>query len=547
MKTLFTLISVCVVVPLVLFWGCTVPEEPALPETVDPTATIGSVTRYVATEAIPVRGIGIVAGLAGTGSSECPPNIRQELEKYIWQQVPQAGSVNPRAVIDSQDTAVVEITGVIPAYATTSDVFDVQLRPLSSTQTTSLDGGSLYTSQLKEMSRLTTVEQFTRFSKTLAVAEGPVYSLKAESDAQNNWYVLGGGRALQDSQIKIILNNPNFVTANAIRNRINERFGPKTAVPISTAEINVVFPARDQEQKQRFIRMVESLLIGESPALRDDYTQTLIGQLLAKENPEDAEIALEAIGKPALDELAGLLEHPDPAIRFYAARCMLNIGDARPLAYLRTVINDNASPYRLEAVNAVGLNAKHRDALSILTPVLSDWDVQMRLAAYQMLVRLNSPAISRKVVANGAFVVDSVVCPGPKMVYAYRRKSPRIVVFGSPVHCKENLFIQSDDGSITLNAQAGDKYISVSRKHPNRPRVIGPLSSSYELSILIQTLGDLPEVNARSSSRRPGLALPYSDITSILEKMAGQGAILARFLEGPGPETALVLQDSTSK
>lgn len=538
--------SLCVVC-LAFIGACIPPQPPSEPtEPLSPTATIESVTQYFAAEAIPVQGIGIVAGLSGTGSSECPANIRQELEKYIWKQVPEGGSINPRTLIESLETAVVEVSGLIPALATSNEVFDVRLKPLSSTQTTSLDGGYLYTAELKELSRLTSVEQFTRFSKTLATAEGPVFSLKNE-ETQKSWFVLGGGRACQDSFVKLILKNPDFRTANAIRNRIGERFGPKTAITVSTAEMTVVFPDLYKEQKQRFLQIVQSLLLSNNPQSQKEYTQSLIKQLRSKTNIESTEIGLESIGRPASDELAVLLEDPDPEIQFHAARCLINIGDRRSLALIRSLIRDKNSPYRLEAIKTVGLNAKRQDALSILTFVLNDSDVKARLAAYEMLVRLNSPQITRKIIANGSFVVDSVVCSGPKMVYVYRSQSPRIVIFGSPVYCQKNIFIQSNDGAITLNAKPDDKYISVSRKHPNRPRVIGPLYSSHELSILIQTMGELPEISTSSSTRRPGLAIAYSQIAPILEKMAEEGAIFARFVEGPAPELEPLLQYLPSK
>ncbi|MFZ9024623.1 MAG: hypothetical protein ACO3BO_07730, partial [Anaerohalosphaeraceae bacterium] len=124
MKTILISIYTLFLTALVLIFGCAPPEEiPQPDEPLNPRGTIGSVAKYYATEATPVRGIGIVACLAGTGSSECPPEIRAELEKYIWQQVPEAGSVNPRLVIESQDTAVVEITGIIPALSTPFDYF----------------------------------------------------------------------------------------------------------------------------------------------------------------------------------------------------------------------------------------------------------------------------------------------------------------------------------------------------------------------------------------------------------------------------------------
>ena len=525
---------------VMFFGGCSQPQQPAEPNTLNPRDTIGSISRYIAAETIPVRGIGIVAGLAGTGSSECPPGVRQELEKYIWQQV---GTVNPRAVIDSQDTAVVEISGVIPALSLTADTFDLALKPLSSTQTTSLDGGYLYAAELKEQSRLTNVEQFTLFSKSLATADGPVYSCKSGQASQKKWFVLGGGRVKQDSPVKLILNSPDFVTANAVRNRINERFGPKTAAALSTAEISLSFPAQYIDQRQTFLRLVDSLMLAENPAIQNEYAQSLIQKIVSKSSDiESAEIALEGIGRPALDVIAPLLEHPDPVVRFHAARCMLNIGDSRGLSVLRTVVADEQSPYRLEAIRVIGRSAKRRDALPILTNALNDPRIQVRLEAYDMLILLNSPVISRKTVAGHSFIIDNVVCSGPQMVYVSRQKSPKIVLFGSPVYCKKNLFVQSPDQTVTINSVPGDKYISVSRKHPNRPRVLGPVLCNYELSSLIRTLGELSDVKQKLAAQ-PGLAIPYSEIIDILAIMSDQKAIPAQFVAGPEPATEPVLQE----
>ena len=486
-----------------------------------------------------------MACLRGTGSSECPPEIRGELEKYIWQQVPEAGSVNPRLVIESQDTAVVEITGVIPALSTPIDRFDVILKPLSSTQTTSLDGGCLYTADLKEMSRLNSVEQFTRFSKTLAIADGPVYTPQTNTSSPAQWRVLGGGRAKQNSFVRLILDTPNFTAASVIRNRINERFGPKTAVCVSAVEITLSFPAKYIDQREKFLGMVESLMLGGNPEMRGEYAQSQVKQILSKTNSERAEIALEGIGKPALDYLAPLLNHADPAIRFHAARCMLNIGDKRSLVVLRAIVQDKNSPYRMDTIRAVGLAAKRRDAMPILETALNDSDMQIRLEAYEMLVHLNSHVISRRSVSNNAFSVDSVMCSGPKTIYVYRQGTPRIVLFGSPLRCDKNIFIRSEKSSVTINSLPDDKRISVSRKHPNQPRIIGPLLSSNDLSVLIQTLGELPDIKSNTAAR-PGLAVPYAEILHILKTMSEQGAISAQFIAGPEAELEPVLEESAS-
>ncbi|MHC4770253.1 MAG: flagellar basal body P-ring protein FlgI [Planctomycetota bacterium] len=543
---IFSSIYVFFLMSAVFFWGCSPKPEPPEPgKPLNPRGTIGTVAKYYATQATPIRGIGIVACLAGTGSSECPPEIRDELEKYIWQQVPEAGSVNPRLVIESQDTAVVEITGVIPALSTPIDRFDVILKPLSSTQTTSLDGGCLYTADLKEMSRLSSVEQFTRFSKTLAIAEGPVYTLQTDTSSPAQWRVLGGGRAKQSSSVRLILDTSNFTVASVIRNRINERFGPKTAVCVSAVEITLSFPAKYIDQREKFLGIVESLMLGSNPEMQGEYAQSLIEQILSKTDSERAEIALEGIGKSALDPLAPLLDHADPVIRFHAARCMLNIGDKRALPVLRAIVQDKNSPYRMDTVRAVGLSAKRRDAMPILETALNDSNMQIRLEAYEMLASLNSHVISRRSISNGAFTIDSVICSGPKTIYVYRQGMPRIVLFGSPLRCEKNIFIQSKKSSVTINSLPEDNRISVSRKHPNQPRMIGPVVSSNDLGVLIQTLGELPDIQSNSAAR-PGLAIPYAEILQILETMSEQEAVLAQFIAGPQAELMPVLEELPS-
>lgn len=513
------------------FTGCASPPEPQEPAaTLDPKSTIGLLTSIAATQEIQVRGIGIVAGLAGTGSSECPANIRQQLEKYIWQQVPEKGGINPRAFIDSTDTAVVEIIGTVP-YLSAKD-FDVLVRPLSGTQTTSLDGGYLYTTDLKEISRLASVDQFTQYSQTLATASGPIYSNKLSAADKKVWYVMGGGKPAQKPKVLLTLNKPDYMVASAIRNRINERFGPKVCIPNSPADCTLSFPPRYRNEKLRFLEIVKSLLITDSDELRLGHITSAIERLINETDKVEPEIVLEGIGKPSLDHLLPLLTHPDESVRFHAARCMLNIGSNEAINCLRSMILNPDSTYRIDAIRAIGLALNNRDAKPLLMAALADDDLQLRVAAYEVLAQMDSPMIMRRIVGGGNFIVDSVVCGGPKLIYVYQQDTPRIALFGSPIQCSPNLFVQSDDGIVTINALAGDKYLSVSRKHPQRPRVIGPIKSSFDLGILLQTLGEMPEINERTGLR-PGLAIAYADIVPLLKKMCEQNALSAAFVTGP--------------
>lgn len=532
-----------VILSAFLITGCSQEKKAGKPASpaIAPDATIGSLARFYSGSSFPVRGIGIVAGLHGTGSSECPAIIRQELEKYIWKQLSGDIKISARAFIESQDTAVVEVFGQIPPLASVNESFDIMVSPLGRTQTTSLDGGHLYLTELKELSRLSRIEQFSQFSKTVGTAEGPIFTLSQEYNPESKqWYVLGGAENSVDQGITVILQQPSLLTANMIRNRINERFGPKTAIARSSAEITINVPARYQDQKVRFLAMLSLLQLSDNESSRQERVNHYLKLMSTgtAEEKQNAEIGLEAIGKPALDSLFSLLDNSDKETSFFAARCMINIGDDRAIPALRSIILDENSPYRLESINAIGKNVKRNEAGPILMHALSSSDINIRLSAYEMLLRLKSASVTRKIVA-GSFAVDSVLCAGPKTIYVFQSQSPRIVVFGAPIKCNENIFIQSEDGSITINSKTGDKYISVSRKHPNRPRVIGPLMSGFEISNLIQTLGELP---TSKQGVQPGLALSYSEIISLLEKLCKRQAISAEFVKGPPPEVNMLLE-----
>ncbi|MHC4551209.1 MAG: flagellar basal body P-ring protein FlgI [Planctomycetota bacterium] len=538
----FQVISVCCLVLAVLA-GCNTPDESLKPAAgPNPEDTIGSVSEIFYFEAIPLRGIGLVAGLNGKGSSECPPRIRRELEKYIWKQISAEGGISPQQFIASKDTAVVEVFGVIPSLVSGKDTFDVTVRPLTGTQTVSLKGGHLYTTELKELSRLVNVEQFTAFSKSFATVQGPIFANPlSEHNSDQAWFVLGGAKVLRQEKVTLLLNNPDFIVANTVRNRINERFGGKTAVAISDAQIDLNIPTRYHRQKDRFLKMLQSLQLGENFEIKKQRIEQLVQQLVTGSDKDSAEIALEAIGRQAANSLAPHLESPDESVRFRVGRCMLNSGDDRSISTLRDVLMDPASSYRLAAIEALSVNGRQSEVRSTLIVAVNDVDINVRLAAYEALLRTQSPVVSRKIISS-SFTVDSVACSGPKMIYVFQQQTPRIVIFGSPVYCRDDIFVQSEDGNIIVNAKPGDKFVSVSRKHPRRHRVVGPIKTGHEISHLIQSLGERPPLNSYSSGL-PGLAIPYDEIAAFIKKMCDVGVIDAQFVAGPPAEVDPMLKD----
>jgi hypothetical protein len=162
--------------------------------------------------------------------------------------------------------------------------------------------------------------------------------------------------------------------------------------------------------------------------------------------------------------------------------------------------------------------------------VLDDRDLEVALVTYEQLRSIKDATISSQTI-SGDFVLDSVISKGPRRIIAYRTGIPRIVLLGSPMYCSRNMFIQSSDGKIMLNSRLTDEFITMSRKHPRRATLIGPVRSSHKVSEVIRSLGEMPFAGTKRR-KRPGLGVSYSEIIAILETMCKTGVIDADFIAG---------------
>lgn len=522
--------------------GCGPAPKPTLKfeESVDLNTTIDTLGEIYHFNASQVRGFGVAAGLNGTGSSECPPALRAELEKYIRQQLPKTKGISPRQFLDSPNTAVVEINGTIPLFADRKETFDVLVSPVDHSATTSLDGGYVYTAPLKERSSFVRYDQY---AKTFATAQGQLFRNTLDEENARRWYLLGGGVVENEASISLVLKNASFTTANAIRNKINERFGPQAAAAVSASEISLKIPTRFQHQRERFLQIVMRLYLPDDELLVNRHIEQLVDNLAHQDNKLEAEFGLEAVGKSVVDRLAPLLNSEEESVRFHAARCMIHLGQEEALPTLEKFCRDTNNTYCIPALEAIGLTARPRKSEPILLRAAESSSIPVRLTAYRQLEMIQSPTISRSLIAD-SFIVDRVFCGGPPLIYVFRADAPKIVLFGSPIHCKPDIFFQSDDGSILLNAKPEDKMIAVSRRHPARPRLIGPIYSGRELALLIRTLGESADTSS-NPKRQPGLAVPYQDIILLLKRLSENQLVNADFQAGPMTQAGSFLQNLT--
>jgi len=400
---------------------------------------------------------------------------------------------------------------------------------LSGTQTTSLEDGVLLGAELK------TAGSFGIATRVIADAEGPVFTDKIgrSNTSKRLGYVLAGGRILDEYKVGLVLHEPNFSVANSIRNRLIERFGGGTAKAVLPGEIELTVPAKYRGQKQRFISIVKATYLTENPEITGERIRTFVRKLAGLQDKFTSEIALEAIGNESLSKLSILLNVSDEEVRLRAARCMLNLGSEAGLETLREIALDRGSAYRVEALEAITAAASSGDAAAISRTLLRDDDFHIRLAAYEQLRKLDDVAVAQEPIARN-FYLEQISQGGGETIFVSRSGQPCIVLFGAPIRCNGNIFVQSADGDITINAPAGQGYVSIIRKHPRRPGVIAQLTSSFELADIIRTLCGEPL--GKGEKGRGGLGVSYADMIAVLKQMCDKGAVGAEFRAGPLPK-----------
>ena len=485
---------------------------------VSSTATIGDLSEIFAPQAIPVEGYSLIVNLSGTGSSQCPPVIRQYLEQYLLKRLPAKTNVNE--IINSPNTAVVYISGKIPASAGKGDYFDLKIEALSGTDTSSLEGGVLLESELKAKG------QFSVGMTNLAMAEGPVYidKLRETTPDKRSGLILAGGRTLNDPVIYLTMKSRNFRLTKQVADRINERFGPTTAMAIMEGQIKLSIPTKYKKQESKFYVLVLSTYLFVNA--QDKRIPELITQLTTSENKSQAETYLESIGINAADKLDGLLNSENEEVKFRAARCLLNIGRDEGLDTLRTIAYDKNSKYRTEAIEAISFGARRNDATALLQRLLRDEDANSVLAAYNQLRRLGDSSITRQVIGK-KFYLDFVPQAAKQYVYATRSGFPTVVLFGSSLYCRVGAFVQTADSSITINAPENLDKVQIIRQIANAPPI--KLECTYSLIDIIQTLSEA----SPNPGGRTGLNFPYYDTIYVLKLMCDKQAILAQFSAGP--------------
>ncbi|HUO06835.1 MAG TPA: flagellar basal body P-ring protein FlgI [Phycisphaerae bacterium] len=511
--------------------------------------TIGQFAFFADAMPMPVEGWAIVAGLPGTGSGEMSPEVRQYLTEQLYRN--NAGSYakgteefNPERILASNQIAAVEVHGVIPPLARRGDTFDLAVKALPDTQTTSLRDGLLWTAPLKLIGLRTDID-----TRPIALGRGPIYIPKlenvdtsattqpvAEVRALRQGRVLGGGVVSESREVRLQLRSPSMRFAGAIQRAINSRFPgrDKCADAMSDTVINLTIPPEYLNSPRQFIDLVLHMYLAQDvPGFKEAQAAKLVKALEDPKAPDkELSLALEGLGRSILpDYIEPLYASPNPRVRFWGARAGAALKDVGGLVVLEETAKDLNNPLHKEAVQAI-IDASHDGdtvrATLALSELLKSPNTTDRIIGYGALVAIRSREV-RTYTISKKFLLDIVPCDGPPLIYATQSDTPRIALIGTGFTLPPGALYVSADNLLTVSvldepaAQSGG----------------GNPASNVVTASSVGADSSTGETTAASRPNRKAVTLfwrsPMGDKTVNLKTSANLADVIARVAWAPDP------------
>ncbi len=465
---------------------------------------------------IPIEAVALVTGLPGTGSD--PPPSPQRAA--ILSDMNARGIKDPNQILASPNTELVVVRGFLRPGIQKGDRFDIEVRALSRSECKSLRDGWLMDCRLRETALL---DNALHEGTVLAHGEGAILVDPSATDedkiGKTRGRVLGGGTSVTSRELGLVIKSSerNVLLSAQIGTAINRRFhtfehGIKVgvAVPKTDEYILIKLHPRYKDNIERYMRVLRSLPLRESPAQQQARTQMLERQLLDPITTATAAMRLEAIGKPGIEILRKGLDSPEDEVRFYAAEALAYLDDSAAAPILGQLARDVPAfrAYALAALSAMDDLAAY-EALRDLLKVAS---AETRYGAFRSLWAMNArdPLIRGEALSD-RFGYHVLHVQGPPMVHVTRSHRPEVVLFGDDQCFKTPLLLEA--GKDIVITTLDDEHVTVSRfvlNEPDQKRVV-----STRVDDVIRAIVDLGG--------------SYPDVVQALQQSKSSGALASRF------------------
>lgn len=504
--------------------------------------TIGSEVSIRGTEGMIVSGYGLVVGLDGTGSGIVPIGVRAVLEDEMRRNgvgtgAPQSGplaNVSPSQLIDNPNTAVVLVQAYIPAGLPGGANFDVEVSALNGSGVTSLEGGRLYTTDLRRGvaspagpdTMVVANAGGDIFINPFAFDESAEQSV-GERIQRNRGRVLAGGRVIQPEPIRLLLDNPSHARAREIVRAINNKFqfGVRGDVAVGRSEelILVNVPIQYRDNPEEFINLLQFTRIDQAfpEEWARRYTEALVEQ---PELADQISWCLRGIGQPAISYLRPLYTHPESIPRLAAIEAGAWVGDVTVRPHIEDLIENGPVGLRAEAMYWLTKLPVNRDPgiREYLRSQLNNPDLALRVSAYEALKKIDDAGIITRSMGN-KFVLDIVRSNQPT-IYVTQSGTPRIVLFGMNLGLLQDVFVDAWDGRLLMKADPGTPGAEIFYRPSSRvsPRVV---KADRDLASLIRRMAFKPTPDVLED----GLDMQYTEIVTVLYLLSSNGAVPAIF------------------
>jgi flagellar basal body P-ring protein FlgI len=524
------------------------------------------------TQLYPVTGYSLVVNLQNTGDNSAIPTAvraalikRMELSGFGQHNDPRFTNLQPEQILRDPRVAVVQVIGLLPVGARRGQLFDVTVRAMPRSRTTSLTHGHLYNTELRNRG----LEQPGGGGEILAYADAgdvfvnPVYALETPGpdvlpppDAPRNYdssqavaslrtgTVLAGGRVTEDRPVFLNLRVPQASIARAIERRVNNRFpqqdGDRAAAAAQDEGLVYLYvPYSFQGDWRHFTEVVNHLYVNDSPDYAARRTHELMEEAV-KPNAEltDISYCLEGLGPAATPMYESLMYDSDPAVVYAAARAAVFCGDAAALEKLETIATDARHPYQLAAVRTLGELPQSPAVDRRLEPLLASDQALVRIEAYKILAAHGDIRVITRTLPSG-FKLDIVDSGGTPMVFATRTGEPRLAVFGPiTVSLAPPVIFSAMDSRFTLSTDDVGGNVTLYYRDPRRIEPVR-MRSGPTMVELISRLGGmaLPE--------EEHLEMSYAEAVAIVQGLVDAHAVFGTDDNGKSIQAPFVLDQPT--
>ena len=484
-----------------------------------------------------IDGYGLVCNLRGTGAP-MPPGPEREV---MLKELQRRNVDRPNELLDSKDTAVVRLEGILLPGVQEGDRFDVRVSTSPGSEVTSLRGGYLLRTTLQEQGFIDSFSLRRGFA--LADVEGPVMlnpSIGENSNPMELTYgkILGGGVVRKDRPIYLLAKEEHISEFNTkrIADQINKRFFTRSkgkTEGVATAKTDKLVELRIhptyKDNIERYMAVLLSVVCYETTEQRGKRIEELKQSVLVPKTAQDSALKLEALGKPGVEPLLAGLESADPEIRFYCAESLAfldNVQAVKPLAE----IAKTEPAFRVRALGALSSMRNDLEAEAALREMLNENSAETRYGAFRALWQRNPYDLAIRGETLGSresaslFNYHVLNTKGAPMIHATYNKRPELVLFGTDIYLQQPFTLDAGN-FIFVNGATTPNEVKVSRLGTLQSRLVTPRLDEV-IKAVVDLGGTYPDIVQMLLEAQAQKALPCR---IEIDKLPQGGRVYSRY------------------